>query len=59
MLSGLTAALIARGLDPFAGACAAAVAGARAGTVAAERIGADSVIAGDVIDAIPAGLTPP
>jgi len=59
MLSGLTAALIARGLDPFAGACAAAVAGARAGRAAGERIGADSVIAGDVIDAIPEGLAPP
>ncbi len=56
MLSGLTAALVARGLDPFAGACAAVVAGARAGRAAAERIGADSVIAGDVIDSIPAGL---
>ncbi len=54
VLSGMIAALLARGLDPFAAACAAVVAHARAGRVAAERIGAaESVIAGDVIDSIP------
>ena len=56
VLSGVIAALIARGLDPFAGACAAVVAHSRAGRVAGERVGHDSVIAGDVIDSIPAGL---
>ena len=55
----MIAALLARGLDPFAAACAAVLAHARAGRVAAERIGApESVIASDVIDAIPAGLAP-
>jgi NAD(P)H-hydrate epimerase len=59
VLSGLTAALLARGLDPFAAACAAVLAHARAGLDAAARIGAaESVIATDVIDSIPAGLRP-
>jgi NAD(P)H-hydrate epimerase len=59
VLSGMIAALIARGVEPFAAACAAALAHSRAGSAAAERIGApDSVIAGDVIDSIPAGLAP-
>ncbi len=57
VLSGMTAALLARGLQPFAAACAAVVAHSRAGADAAGRIGAaESVIASDVIDSIPAGL---
>jgi NAD(P)H-hydrate epimerase len=57
VLSGMTAALLARGLEPFAAACAAVVAHARAGQEAARRVGAaESVIATDVIAAIPAGL---
>ena len=57
VLSGIVAALLARGLDPFAAACAAVIAHARAGRDAASRIGAaESVIAGDVIDSIPVGL---
>ncbi len=60
VLSGVVAALLARGLDPFAAACAAVVAHARAGRDAAARIGAaESVIATDVIDSIPAGLKAP
>jgi ADP-dependent NAD(P)H-hydrate dehydratase / NAD(P)H-hydrate epimerase len=60
VLSGLTAALLARGLEPFAAACAAVLAHARAGREAAARIGvAESVIATDVIEAIPAGLLAP
>jgi ADP-dependent NAD(P)H-hydrate dehydratase / NAD(P)H-hydrate epimerase len=59
VLSGITAALLARGLEPFAAACAAVVAHARAGRDAAARIGsAESVIATDVIDSIAAGLLP-
>jgi ADP-dependent NAD(P)H-hydrate dehydratase / NAD(P)H-hydrate epimerase len=59
VLSGMTAALLARGLDPFAAACAAVVAHARAGREAAIRVGlAESVIATDVIDAIPVGMSP-
>jgi NAD(P)H-hydrate epimerase len=59
VLSGVVAALLARGLQPFAAACAAVLAHARAGRDAAARIGAaESVIAGDVIDSIPIGLRP-
>jgi NAD(P)H-hydrate epimerase len=59
VLSGIVAALLARGLEPFAAACAAVLAHARAGRDAATRIGsAESVIATDVIDSIPAGLHP-
>jgi hydroxyethylthiazole kinase-like uncharacterized protein yjeF len=59
VLSGIVAALLARGLEPFAAACAGVLAHARAGRAAAERIGAaESVIATDVIDSIPIGLRP-
>jgi ADP-dependent NAD(P)H-hydrate dehydratase / NAD(P)H-hydrate epimerase len=59
VLSGMIAALIARGLEPFAAACAGVLAHSRAGRDAAARIGAaESVIATDVIDSIPAGLRP-
>jgi ADP-dependent NAD(P)H-hydrate dehydratase / NAD(P)H-hydrate epimerase len=59
VLSGMTAALLARGLEPFAAACAAVLAHARAGRDAARRIGAaESVIATDVIASIAAGLRP-
>jgi hydroxyethylthiazole kinase-like uncharacterized protein yjeF len=59
VLSGIVAALLARGLEPFAAACAAVVAHARAGRDAAARVGsAESVIATDVIDSIAAGLLP-
>jgi ADP-dependent NAD(P)H-hydrate dehydratase / NAD(P)H-hydrate epimerase len=59
VLSGLIAALLARGLEPFAAACAGVVAHARAGREAARRVGAaESVIATDVIDSIPAGMLP-
>jgi NAD(P)H-hydrate epimerase len=56
VLTGVIAALIARGLEPFAATCAAVVAHSRAGRVAGERVGHDSVIAGDVVDAMSAGL---
>jgi NAD(P)H-hydrate epimerase len=57
VLSGMTAAMLARGLEPFAAVCAAVVAHARAGREAARRVGAaESVIATDVIAAIPAAL---
>jgi hydroxyethylthiazole kinase-like uncharacterized protein yjeF len=59
VLSGIVAALIARGLEPFDAACAGVLAHARAGRDAARRIGAaESVIATDVIDSIPVGLLP-
>lgn len=59
VLSGIVAALLARGLEPFAAACAAVIAHARAGLDAAARVGAaESVIATDVIDSIASGMLP-
>jgi NAD(P)H-hydrate epimerase len=59
VLSGLTGALLAKGMDPFEAASAGVFAHARAGRAAADRVGADHVIAGDVIDALPDGLRRP
>jgi NAD(P)H-hydrate epimerase len=56
VLSGMVGALLAKGMEPFAAACAGVFAHARAGRAAAARIGADHVIAGDVIDSIPEGM---
>ncbi|HYY06544.1 MAG TPA: NAD(P)H-hydrate dehydratase [Candidatus Limnocylindria bacterium] len=59
VLSGVIAALLARGVEPFAAACAAVHAHQRAGRIAAERVGAaESVVATDVIAALPAALVP-
>ena len=56
-LSGTIAALLARGLEPFAAACAGALAGARAGRLAAARLGApEGVVATDVSAQLPAAL---
>jgi ADP-dependent NAD(P)H-hydrate dehydratase / NAD(P)H-hydrate epimerase len=58
VLSGTIGALLARGLDPFAAACAGVHAHQRAGRIAAQRLGSvESVVATDVISALPAGLT--
>jgi NAD(P)H-hydrate epimerase len=57
VLTGVIAALIARRLEPFAATCAAVHAHSRAGVVAGDRVGHDSVIAGDVVEAMPAGLS--
>lgn len=56
VLSGLIGALLAKGMDPFEAACAGVLAHGRAGRAAADRIGADHVIASDVIDNIPRGM---
>jgi NAD(P)H-hydrate epimerase len=59
VLSGMIGALIARGVEARAATATAVHAHTRAGRTAAERIGAaESVVASDVIDAIPAGLRP-
>ena len=59
VLSGVIAALLARGLDPRAAAAAGVFTHARAGRIAADRVGAaESVIASDVVDATAAGLVP-
>ncbi len=58
VLAGVVGAMLARGLDSFDAACAGVFAHARAGQVAAARIGTpESVIASDVVGALGAGLT--
>jgi hydroxyethylthiazole kinase-like uncharacterized protein yjeF len=55
VLTGVIAALLAQGLDPFTGAAAGVWLHAHAGREAARRLGAvEGVIASDVIDALPA-----
>jgi NAD(P)H-hydrate epimerase len=53
VLSGVIGALLAKGLHPFHAACTGTWLHATAGQVAAERLGADVVIARDVIEALP------
>lgn len=53
VLSGVTGAFLAQGVDPFTAACAAVHLHLRAGQLAARRIGAEGVIARDVIAALP------
>jgi NAD(P)H-hydrate epimerase len=53
VLSGLIAALLARGTEPFHAACAGVFAHVRAGQLAAQPHGPDGVIASDVIAALP------
>ena len=57
VLSGLIGALLAKGLDGFEASCLGALAHVLAAEAAAERWGADHVMAGDVIEALPRGLT--
>src|SRR5205814_9911558 len=56
VLSGVIATFLAKGLGAFEAAAAGVLAHARAGQVAARRHGADHVIAGDVIEAIPEAM---
>jgi ADP-dependent NAD(P)H-hydrate dehydratase / NAD(P)H-hydrate epimerase len=53
VLSGVIAALLAKGLDPFGAACAGVYAHLRAGQLAAAPHGPDGVIASDVIARLP------
>jgi NAD(P)H-hydrate epimerase len=57
VLSGLIGALLAKRMDAFEAASLGAFAHVRAAQAAAERLGADHVMAGDVIEALPQGLT--
>jgi NAD(P)H-hydrate epimerase len=56
VLSGVLAALLAKGMEPFAAAAAGVRMHAAAGWLAGERVGPDGVIAGDVAAALPAVL---
>ncbi len=53
VLSGVIATVLARGVEPFAAACAGVRLHARAGIHAAKDRGVDGVIARDVIEALP------
>jgi NAD(P)H-hydrate epimerase len=57
VLSGLIGALLAKRMDPFEAAALGALAHVLAARAAAERLGPDHVMAGDVIEALPHGLT--
>jgi ADP-dependent NAD(P)H-hydrate dehydratase / NAD(P)H-hydrate epimerase len=52
VLSGIVAALLAKGLDPFAAAAAGVLSHLHAGAAAAQRRSPDAVIASDVIEAL-------
>jgi NAD(P)H-hydrate epimerase len=56
VLSGVIATMLARGMPAAQAACAAVHVHCRAGQIAAQRLGADGVIASDVIAALPAAL---
>jgi ADP-dependent NAD(P)H-hydrate dehydratase / NAD(P)H-hydrate epimerase len=57
VLSGLIGALLAKRMDAFEAAALGALAHVLAARAAAERLGPDHVMAGDVIEALPHGLT--
>jgi NAD(P)H-hydrate epimerase len=57
VLSGLIGALLAKGLDALAAAALGTLAHVLAARAAAARLGPDHVLAGDVIEALPHGLT--
>ncbi|HZI90421.1 MAG TPA: NAD(P)H-hydrate dehydratase [Thermoleophilaceae bacterium] len=57
VLSGLIGALLAKGLGAFEAAALGTLAHVRAGHAAAARHTADGVVAGDVIEALPQGLS--
>jgi NAD(P)H-hydrate epimerase len=57
VLSGLIGALLAKRMDAFEAAALGALAHVLAAQAAAARLGADHVMAGDVIEGLPEGLT--
>src|SRR3954454_5937010 len=56
VLSGLIGALLAKGMGAFEAAALGTLVHVRSGLAAADRQGADHVIAGDVIECLPAGF---
>ncbi len=59
VLSGVIGAYLAKRMDPFTAACAGVFVHARAGQLAAAEIGAEGVIASDVIEAAAAARAGP
>ena len=58
VLSGVIGAYLAKGMDPFAAACAGVFVHAGAGRLAAAEIGEEGVIASDVIGLLPRARAP-
>jgi NAD(P)H-hydrate epimerase len=56
VLCGVIAALLGQDVDPFDAACIGAYLHGRAGELAGERLGRRSVLARDVIDALPEAI---
>ena len=56
VLSGVIGAYLGKGMDPFEAACAGVIVHAEAGRIASHRLGAEGVIARDVIEALPGAL---
>jgi hydroxyethylthiazole kinase-like uncharacterized protein yjeF len=56
VLTGLIAGLIAQGMAPEIGAWAGAFLHGRGGDLAAERFGERSLLAGDILDSLPAAI---
>ena len=56
VLAGVIGAYLAKGVAPFAAACAGVFVHAAAGSLAAATHGQDGVIASDVIEALPRAL---
>jgi ADP-dependent NAD(P)H-hydrate dehydratase / NAD(P)H-hydrate epimerase len=56
VLAGVVGALLARGCDPWAAATAAAYAHGLAGDLAAEQLGQEAMLAGDLADALSGAL---
>jgi NAD(P)H-hydrate epimerase len=56
VLTGVIAAMLARGGDAWTATCAAAEAHGRAGRIASDRIGPAGIIATDVIAALPEAM---
>ncbi len=56
VLSGITGAYLGKGMDPFHAACAAVFIHVAAGRLAARELGAEGVIASDVIAMLPRAL---
>ena len=56
VLSGIVGALLARRLDPWVAATVAVYVHGLAGDVAAGRLGQESLLAGDLVDALPEAI---
>jgi hydroxyethylthiazole kinase-like uncharacterized protein yjeF len=59
VLTGMTGAFLARGLEPLVALRAAVYLHGLAGDLARDAVGEEGMIAGDIVEAIPRALTPP